>query len=493
MRLLTGTRAAINSPAHGGSRIGAGRPRKSYGALGRRAKFMRVKEVRELIARLEPEAAVQAQLLEDTLCCIDYEKADYIKHTRPSFDEFMAEFRTLPGGHCDLSKATVAAVLAHFMTPSYVSKKAGIPYSTLRDAMVKLAIAEHDEEKAKKKRKREPSAPPPTEKRQNFDAWARIQAPVCSGSTNQRYLKFSTFVDAHRAFEEHCQVSNLESVVLSTFISYCRADRIKRQGWDRYLCPTCCDAKSADARGENMTAEQKAHLKLIPTQWEAWKEDVESLKEDTTKIVVVHDFSTVHESAGFKVRILSICLFYYDDGEVIRDFHDFVSSHKGNWEFVRVAWKKLKLEFQRWNRFKSLVIWSDNGLKNKENLHYFHRWHSTTTKHLEVELKYWAPQHGHSECDRHFGQLKLKLRRSFAGTYIPKDKKAVDVVVKEASEMANTVASNEMDIDTPHEPLIEVKGIRSLYYFIMLSEGQYQCRSDCSKTTGRIVTVIKQK
>lgn len=413
----------------------------------------------------------------------------------------MAEFATLPGAYSTFSKATVAALLTGFMNIAYIARSCDIPESTLRSHIKALEKAEEEaatKPNPKKRKRVEPEEPVQedpvaTIKQQTFLNWALLNAPVKSGTTNQRYLKRGSFVDAHYDFSAYCATAGAECVVLSTFISYCRRDRIKRLGWDRYLCDTCCDAKTADSRGEEMTPEQKAHLALISLQWEEWKSDVTSVLDDTTKIVAVHDFATIHESAGYKVRILSICLYYRDDGEVVRDFYDFVSNHKGNFQFVRHAWKELTKMFAHWRRFKTLIVWSDNGLKSKENLYYFNKWSHAANPTLEFELKFWAPNHGHSDCDRHFGQLKLSIRRRFAGTYIPKNEDAIEAIVDIANELPITAATAQMDVDHPAGEMSPFAGIRKFFYFIKTDDCEYHARHDCKSTTGRDITLKMKK
>ena len=59
---------------------------------------------------------------------------------------------------------------------------------------------------------------------------------------------------------------------------------------------------------------------------------------------------------------------------------------------------------------KNIVVWSDGGLKTKENLYYFHL--LSKTRKVQILVNFFAPYHGHSECDGHFGAVKTELKSS---------------------------------------------------------------------------------
>jgi len=61
-------------------------------------------------------------------------------------------------------------------------------------------------------------------------------------------------------------------------------------------------------------------------------------------------------------------------------------------------------------------VWSDGGLKTKENLHYFQR----KAKEMGVTflVNFYCPYHGHNEKDGTFGRGKMKMRRDAPGGVI---------------------------------------------------------------------------
>ena len=90
------------------------------------------------------------------------------------------------------------------------------------------------------------------------------------------------------------------------------------------------------------------------------------------------------------------------------NFSSFSSNHNFTTEGWRVTLLKLIHMFKFGSEIKDLYIWADGGLKTKETIHLF----STlgTILNVKIHLNYFAPYHGHSEVDAHFGQGKRNLR-----------------------------------------------------------------------------------
>ena len=66
--------------------------------------------------------------------------------------------------------------------------------------------------------------------------------------------------------------------------------------------------------------------------------------------------------------------------------------------------------FQFGTTIKELFIWSDGGLKTKENIFFFFR--VACTFNISIFLNYFGPHHGHNDVDTHFGGGKRLLRFS---------------------------------------------------------------------------------
>jgi len=81
-------------------------------------------------------------------------------------------------------------------------------------------------------------------------------------------------------------------------------------------------------------------------------------------------------------------------------FVDCVANHAHDHHFTSSAWKEMLLVLDRLGltlgeNIKKLVVWSDGGLKTKENLYTFLL--IATSRKISVSVNYLGPYHGHSE------------------------------------------------------------------------------------------------
>jgi hypothetical protein len=105
-------------------------------------------------------------------------------------------------------------------------------------------------------------------------------------------------------------------------------------------------------------------------------------------------------------------------GEKKKDFH-----------FTIHAFKSL-LKSESLAGIDHFIFWSDNGLKVKEIIHYFSK--SLVEMKKYCHFHFFAPYHGHSVCDAHFGKGKEELRANVA-----------DGVLLEEEEVINSFNSLE--------------------------------------------------
>ncbi len=102
-------------------------------------------------------------------------------------------------------------------------------------------------------------------------------------------------------------------------------------------------------------------------------------------------------------------------------FIDLIAEHSHDHNFTTSAWDKV-VEILSENNFAlgidimKLVVWSDGGLKTKENLYYFSL---LAQKHKipNLHVNFFAPYHGHSEV-RNFANLKEKMQSIITITII---------------------------------------------------------------------------
>ena len=92
---------------------------------------------------------------------------------------------------------------------------------------------------------------------------------------------------------------------------------------------------------------------------------------------------------------------------------DNFANHPHNYEFTRTAWKEtLKVLKEKGIKIgeevKYAIVWSDGGLKTKENLDLFRE--IAVELGLRMEVNFFAPYHGHNEVDGHFAAGKKRIR-----------------------------------------------------------------------------------
>lgn len=133
------------------------------------------------------------------------------------------------------------------------------------------------------------------------------------------------------------------------------------------------------------------------------------------QILIIFDFSTIHETARFKLKILSCCVHWKEGANSKHRYFDFLAIAKHDYRFVDYAFKILP--YSLWDLVrvnlcnKEIFIWSDGGVKSNNALGTFQNlasvWRCT------VHINFFAPHHGHSVVDAHFGTGKKTLRRWF--------------------------------------------------------------------------------
>ena len=87
--------------------------------------------------------------------------------------------------------------------------------------------------------------------------------------------------------------------------------------------------------------------------------------------------------------------------------------------------KILSNDFFKGKADKTLSIWSDNGrnIKSTKTIAFLFFFFIGFSKTLfkDMKLNYFAPYHGKSDCDRHFGCLKTMIRSSLIDVILTSD------------------------------------------------------------------------
>jgi len=182
--------------------------------------------------------------------------------------------------------------------------------------------------------------------------------------------------------------------------------------------------------------------------------------------LAVHDYTRFHETAEFKLHDLDIALFWR---QIQHLYVDIFADAAHDYRFTIQAWRELLKRIDI-SSFQTLLIFSDNGLKSKENLFNFSKLASELK--INLELHFFAPYHGHSVCDAHFGQAKLKLRRELAGKLIRKPSDIVEIF----STLPSTVVIYLQKITTPSQTITRLPlGIQKFFQFGFDGVGKLRC------------------
>ena len=146
---------------------------------------------------------------------------------------------------------------------------------------------------------------------------------------------------------------------------------------------------------------------------------------------------------------------------------DYLCDAKHDYQYSRMVWNLFRIEAALF-RYTKVYIWADNGLKSKEILFHFSCMAKEET--FSLEIHYFAPYHGHSEVDAHFGQAKRALRNSHAGRTLSQARDVGFVF----GALPNTIVA---DVDKPEVLDLRVaplKGIRNFYSFCLDQHGNIQ-------------------
>jgi hypothetical protein len=159
---------------------------------------------------------------------------------------------------------------------------------------------------------------------------------------------------------------------------------------------------------------------LIKIQREAFNEEIESLKPN--ECVIVLDYTRFHETSAFKLSDLDFTIYFKDqNGDIHHEWIDFFSEHPQDYSFTYEGLTQLAqiIDFSLFDA--GVHFWCDNAFKTYGCLYSFYCFVEGYCG--KVSVNYFAPHHGYSLCDTHFGKGKQLLRQDYRLKLIhePKD------------------------------------------------------------------------
>lgn len=307
-----------------------------------------------------------------------------------------------------------------------------------------------------------------------FKQMALDMAPVQSGK-NERRLPFVTYSDFHKEYEKLATQNNFSVRSIPTVIGILKSLKIKRAYFDKYSCELCYEGRIAEANhfgsvdGSSTLEKYFIHKDLFQHQLKMHKNQRENLGDH--QLFFIYDYSTFHEFSKKKFRDLSMMVIW--KGEY--HFFDSVASEKHDFKFTEAAWtltisKLIASGINFGEGIRELIIWSDGGLKTKENIFFFLR--LARALKVNIFLNFFAPHHGHNLVDGHFGQAKNVLRWSSRGGPITTE----DQIFEAIQSLPNTTLQKI----TPIQPKFVVKPlakqIRRWFEWMIDLDGNLFCR-----------------
>lgn len=300
--------------------------------------------------------------------------------------------------------------------------------------------------------------------------WLLEHAPVRSGSENSRFAEWGTWKEIH---QQYCEAAGSTThAIRSLFFVQAIANRlnIKRAFFDRYLCAICylgthpADRRFPLKREFTLRRRYRSHRATVDFQSALYQQHKASLGDGT--VMIVYDYSRFHETTEVKVHDLG---FVVITATTIQYF-DYFADAPHDYHYTATAWEHLLEDSAAAQQARQLIVWSDGGLKSKENLFFLSN--LARRKELDVQLFFFAPYHGHSLCDGHFGVGKQQLRRNNGGHVIA----TIDDVESQFITLNNTKTFILSEITKHDMNVVPFRsGIRCFSAFTFPTEGVVRC------------------
>jgi hypothetical protein len=213
------------------------------------------------------------------------------------------------------------------------------------------------------------------------------------------------------------------------------------------------------------------------------------MRED--ECVVVLDYTRFHESSSFKIHDLCFTVYWIgEDRSLHHEWLDYFSEAPHNYHFTVEGLMQLRncIDFKRFPF--GVRFWCDNAFKSYGCL--YGVWEFAKSLGLTASLNFFAPHHGFTLCDTHFGTGKQKLRRDFTGKLIetPED---IANVFAQLNNTTVTILDEIPDHTIPKHFFEFEEGRISNYYnfFLNPEEGGY-CWANANSNDWFRIEVNKQ-
>jgi hypothetical protein len=304
--------------------------------------------------------------------------------------------------------------------------------------------------------------------------WLWTVAPLGDSNNPNQMLTWNTWKGAHTAFQSAAASEGFKPKGYNWFKQWTKKQNVKLGKFDRYRCEQCCKGLEAKSKKiptqEDLTeiASYQSHVQLYKTQFELYSQQLQNLPP--SKVFIVFDYSTVHETAKFKLKDLNFTAFWTDEKGQHHTYFDFWGTGKKDFNFTVKSFYHL-IDLQFFRQFNECILWADGGLKTNAIVHYFSA--IAAEQNLPIQINYFAPHHGHSVCDAHFGQGKRALRK-VVGVEVVKDQ---EQVMDAFSALSNTAQGTFLTMEEEGLYPVTTNGlIRKYFQFYIQKTGNIYCR-----------------
>lgn len=249
--------------------------------------------------------------------------------------------------------------------------------------------------------------------------------------------------------------------------------RIKLAIFDKYLCQTCWQGYHPEdtttfppKKRKKLLQNFLEHRQLVDHLSNLYHQFKEKALGSELEVLIIFDYTRFHETADVKVHDLGIVLICKDG----IFYYDYVASAPHKYDYTVTAMRMFfKTVYPRIKCARLIRIMSDGGLRTKENLYFFSLVQADLGIAIEVHI--FAPQHGHSLADTHFGVVKSDLKIEYAGRCIA----TIADIVRRFEVLPDTTVTVIDSIPTINWSVAPVESIRSYHAFCFPAKGVIAC------------------
>jgi hypothetical protein len=302
--------------------------------------------------------------------------------------------------------------------------------------------------------------------------WLYEMAPVRSGTENVRILPWGTWKEVHRQYS--CAIAGcaFPTRSLSFIKKLTKKLHIRLEKFDHYICPICLQGRHPDEalfpirKRQSLVAKYPSHHALVQFQLQLFRRQKARLTEG--QVMIVFDFTRFHETTELKAHSLGVALITHNS----KTYHDFFADHSHNYEYTVAVMQRFFAKERVIQQAQRILVWSDGGLRSKENLYTFYRLQQVWR--VAINIFIFPPHHGHNICDRHFGNGKQRLRENQAGQLVTTIE-TIEGGFKTLKRTKTAILSN-IDIPSVHYNLeLLPEGTQHFYAFSFGNEGDILC------------------